>query len=84
MAGVVIRALAWLGPHEIEDGLDTVLPRLTQEDLDELATARAVMPRWMAEPLSARLAHECFFRENDSTGLRIDYEAVVSGCDRFR
>lgn len=57
MAGVVIRALAWLGPHEIEDSLDTVLPRLTREDLDELATARAVMPRWMAEPLSTRLAH---------------------------
>ena len=57
MAGVVIRALAWLGPHEIEDSLDSVLPRLNQEDLDELADARAVMPRWMAEPLSARLAH---------------------------
>jgi hypothetical protein len=57
MAGVVIRALAWLGPHEVEDGLDVVLPRLTQEDLDELAAARAVMPRWMAEPLSTHLAH---------------------------
>jgi len=57
MAGMVIRALAWLGPHEVEDGLDTVLPRLTQEDLDELSAARAVMPRWMAEPLSTRLAH---------------------------
>ena len=42
MAGVVIRALAWLGPHEIEDSLDTVLTRLTQEDLDELAAARAI------------------------------------------
>ena len=39
MAGVVIRALAWLGPNEIEDSLDTVLSRLTQEDLDELAVA---------------------------------------------
>lgn len=57
MAGVVIRALAWLGPHEVEDSLDSVQPRLTQEDLDELAAARAIMPWWMAEPLSARLAH---------------------------
>ena len=57
MAGVVIRALAWLGPDEVEDGLEAVLPRLTREDLDELAAARAVMPRWLAEPLSARLAH---------------------------
>lgn len=57
MAGVVIRALAWLGPDEVEGGLDAVLPRLTQENLDELAAARAVMPRWMAEPLSTRLPH---------------------------
>ena len=56
-AGVVVRALAWLGPHEVEDSLDAVLPKLKQEDLDELAAARAVMPRWMAEPLSTRLAH---------------------------
>ena len=58
MAGVVIRALAWLGPDEVEEGLDAVLPRLTPEDLDELAARRADMPRWMAEPLSARLSGE--------------------------
>ena len=46
MARVVIPALAWLGPHETEDSLDTVLPRLAEEDLSELAAARAVMPRW--------------------------------------
>jgi len=56
-AGVVIRALAWLGPDEVDDGLDAVLPRLSEEDLAELAAARAVMPRWLAEPLSMRLAH---------------------------
>ena len=55
MAGVVIRALAWLGPNEVENGLDAVLPRLTPEDLDELAAARAVMPLWMAEPLRSLL-----------------------------
>lgn len=56
-AGVVIRALAWLGPGEVERSLDAVLPKLSKEDLDDLSTARAVMPKWMAEPLSARLAH---------------------------
>ena len=56
-AGVVIRALAWLGPEEVEEGLDAVLPKLSDEDLEELAAARAVMPRWLAEPLSTRLAH---------------------------
>ena len=56
-AGVVIRALAWLGPREVEDGLDAVLPRLSERELNELAAARAVMPRWMAEPLSTRLTN---------------------------
>lgn len=56
-AGDVIRALAWLGPEEIEDGLEAVLPGLSADELNELAAARAVMPNWMAEPLSARIAH---------------------------
>ena len=56
-AGTVIRALAWLGPAEVEDGLDAVLPTLSEADRDELSAARAVMPIWMADPVSARLAH---------------------------
>ena len=56
-AGDVIRALAWLGPAEVEDGLEAVLPTLSETDRDELAAARAVMPIWMAEPVSARLVH---------------------------
>ncbi len=48
--------MAWLGPREVEKSLDAVLPALTQEDLNELSAAQAVMPGWMAEPLSARLA----------------------------
>ncbi len=54
-AGQVVRALAWLGPEEVEDGLDAVFPKLSAEDKDELSAARAVMPHWMAEPLSARI-----------------------------
>ena len=53
----VIRALAWLGPEEVEDGLEAVLPTLSDADRDELAAARAVMPIWIAEPVSARIAH---------------------------
>ena len=56
-AGDVIRALAWLGPAEIQEGLQTVLPGLSHEDMDELAEARATMPHWMAEPVSALVAH---------------------------
>ena len=57
MAGVVIRALAWLGPEEVEDSLDAILPKLSEKDLEELAVARGVMPVWMAESLTTRLAH---------------------------
>ena len=56
-AGEVIRALAWLGPDEIEDSLKAILPELSAGELGELATVRAVMPNWIAEPLSARIAH---------------------------
>ena len=56
-AGNVIRALAWLGPEEVEDTLEAVLPTLSEAERDELAAARAVMPIWMAEPVSARLSH---------------------------
>ena len=56
-AGDIIRALAWLGPEEVEDGLERVLPELSQDELDELATARAVLPTWMAKPLSEQIIH---------------------------
>ncbi len=56
-AGQVIRALAWLGPAEVKESLDAVLPGLSAKELNELAAARAVMPIWMAEPVSTRLAH---------------------------
>lgn len=56
-AGEVIRALAWLGPREVEDNLEAILPGLSSEEIDELAAARAVMPIWMAAPVSAHLAH---------------------------
>ncbi len=56
-AGDVVRALAWLGPEEVENGLEAVLPTLRDEDRDELSAARAAMPNWMAQPVGARLSH---------------------------
>ena len=56
-AGDVIRALAWLGPAEVRAALQTVLPRLSPEDLSDLAEARATMPHWMAEPVSLAVAN---------------------------
>lgn len=56
-AGDVIRALVWLGPEEVGDGLEAVLPMLDDEDRAELSAARATVPNWIAQPLSARLSH---------------------------
>ena len=56
-AGDAVRALAWLGPREIETGINAIMPKLSAEDFDDLAAARAVLPAWMAGPLSARFAH---------------------------
>ena len=56
-AGDAVRALAWLGPEEIKDNLEALEGRLSTEDLDELASARAVMPAWIAEPISEAVAN---------------------------
>ena len=56
-AGDVVRALSWLGPLEVEDGLALVVSRLSADDLAELAAARATMPAWMAAPVSALIAN---------------------------
>lgn len=55
--GDVIRALAFLGPREVDEGLDALLPGLSRTEVDELAAVRAAMPSWLAEPISGRLAN---------------------------
>ena len=55
-AGEAVRALAWLGPKEVEEGLSAIGQKLSPEDVRELAASRAVMPAWMAEPVSAMVA----------------------------
>ena len=57
-AGTAVRALAWLGPREVEEALAQIVPKLSDEDLDELAAARAGMPAWMAEPVSELIARD--------------------------
>ena len=56
--GDAVRALAWLGPEEIEEHLTFLRSKLSDEDLDVLAKARAVMPAWMAGPMSRMIADE--------------------------
>ena len=55
-AGEAIRALSWLGPGEVEAGLDVIGRKLSSGDLRELAELRAIMPNWIAEPASALVA----------------------------
>ena len=55
-AGDAVRALAWLGPEEVEENLETLEHKLAPEDMEELAGTRAVMPAWLAEPVSAMVA----------------------------
>jgi len=52
-AGDAVRALAWFGPREVEDALAAVANELSDDEMAELAAARAIMPAWMAEPVSA-------------------------------
>ena len=52
-AGTAVRALAWLGPREVEEALEQIVPELSGEDLDELVAAHVSMPAWMAKPVKA-------------------------------
>ena len=56
-AGLVIRALSWLEREEVTEGLEAVMPTLSEEELRELSSARALMPNWMAEPVSVHIAY---------------------------
>ena len=57
LAGDAVRALAWLGPKEVEEGLEVIGRKFSPEDIQELAASRALMPAWMAEPVSAMVAN---------------------------
>ena len=56
-AGNIVRALDWLGPLEVNEALDRLVPRISAEDLEELASVRAVLPAWLAEPISRLVAN---------------------------
>ena len=74
-AGEAVRALSWLGPDEVEAGLDVIGRKLTAEDLEELAGLRAIMPNWIAEPASALVAGDLrgAFNEPSREGITVDH-----------
>ncbi len=57
--GEVVRALGWLGPNEAMEGLEAVLPKLSDEERMELAAAadRKDMPVWLAETINSQMTH---------------------------
>ncbi len=56
-SGILIRALAFLHPDEVDEALDKVVPRLSDADTAELVAARAILPEWIAKPLGAFVNH---------------------------
>ena len=51
-AGEVLRALAWLGPDKAGEALKALERRLSKSELKEIASARSVLPAWLAEEIS--------------------------------
>lgn len=57
VAGDVVRALAWLGPEHAAEAIRKLSAKLSASDLEEVAAARARLPTWMAQEVSALVAH---------------------------
>lgn len=56
-AGEVVRALAWLGPENAGEAIRKLRTKLPLSDLKEVASARARLPTWMAQEISALVPH---------------------------
>lgn len=56
-AGDVVRALAWLGPEKAAEAIQKLRSKLPSSELEEVALARARLPTWMAQEVSALVAH---------------------------
>ncbi|QDL38522.1 DUF6088 family protein [Rhodoferax sediminis] len=56
-AGDVVRALAWLGPEKAGEAIRKLSAKLPAAELKEVASARARLPTWMAQEVSALVAH---------------------------
>jgi hypothetical protein len=52
-AGAAIRALAWLGPERASEALRTLQRKLPRTELQAVVAARAGLPTWMAQEVSA-------------------------------
>ena len=57
-AGTLVRALTFLHPSEAKEAIDKVVPKFSEEDVAELLALRPVLPKWIAEPISAFVNHK--------------------------
>ena len=57
VAGDVVRALAWLGPEKAGEAIGRLRTKLPPSELEEVAAARARLPTWMAQEVSALVTH---------------------------
>lgn len=56
-AGDVVRALAWLGPAKAGEALRALRVKLPPAEMNEVASARARLPTWLAQEVSALVPH---------------------------
>jgi hypothetical protein len=56
-AGSVIRALAWVGRGNARAAIHKLKSHLPHEEIEELASARAQLPTWMAKEVSQLVAY---------------------------
>jgi hypothetical protein len=52
-----VRALAWLGPEKAGEAIRKLRTKLPPSELKEVASARARLPTWMAQEISALMTH---------------------------
>jgi len=57
-AGDVVRALAWLGPERAGDALRRLRAKLSATEMQELASARARLPAWLAQAVGALVSQD--------------------------
>ncbi len=50
--GQVVRALAWLGPEEVEDAIRRLKPRIPAEAFDIMASVAHRLPDWLARSIA--------------------------------
>lgn len=57
-AGDIVRALAWLGPEKATRAIRSLRAKLPSAELSKVTSARARLPTWIAQEISALVPNE--------------------------